>query len=397
MSLRFLHHFVVQLCSGFVPVVFALLQPPATICQPSGLMHSQLKKLQMIDGKSHLLSQSALSQARVAVHPPSAAAKLADFLSLERNVSIASAAVFLLGLGEELWKKFLPKYLEALGASTPVIGLFGTAEDFFDAIYQYPGGWIADRFGRRRAFLFFVATASAGYLVYYFAFAWPLVFVGLAFAMAWQSMASPAIFAIIGDSLPPERRAMGFTLQSILKRVPIVIAPVIGGVLIAKLGVVEGVHTGLLITLGLAAVTFLLVLKVKVEIKTSKATNIRGVWRSFHSALKRLLISDVIIRMCEGMTGVLTILYVTNIDGLSTVRYGTLIAVADGSFNSRLYSGRQDCRSHWTQAFCDRHLSEFRFVSRRRDFCQQLCVLDSRLRHRRPAGNWRAVAKGDDR
>ena len=259
--------------------------------------------------------------------PASLIAKLTDYLSLERNVSIASAAVFLLGLGEELWKKFLPKYLQALGASTPIIGLFGTAEDFFDAIYQYPGGWIADRLGRRRAFLIFVALASAGYVVYYLAFSWPLVFVGLALAMAWQSMASPAIFAVIGDALPPERRAMGFTLQSILKRVPIVIAPIIGGVLIASMGVVKGVHAGLLITLGLAAVTLLLVLKVDVAIKPSPATNIAGVWRSFHTALKRLLISDVIIRMCEGMTGVLTILYVTNVQGFSTARYGTLIAI----------------------------------------------------------------------
>jgi MFS family permease len=254
-------------------------------------------------------------------------AKVADYLSLERNVSIASAAVFLLGLGEELWKKFLPKYLEALGASTPIIGLFGTAEDFFDAIYQYPGGWIADRLGRRRAFLIFVALASAGYFVYYFATSWPLVFVGLAFAMAWQSMASPAIFAVIGDSLPPERRAMGFTLQSILKRVPIVIAPVVGGALIASAGVIKGVHAGLLITIALAVVTLLLMLKVNVIVKRSAATSISGVWRSFHAALKRLLISDVIIRMCEGMTGVLTILYVTNVQGFSAARYGTLIAV----------------------------------------------------------------------
>jgi MFS family permease len=259
--------------------------------------------------------------------PASLSTKLADYLSLERNVSIASAAVFLLGLGEELWKKFLPKYLEALGASTPIIGLFGTAEDFFDAVYQYPGGWIADRLGRRRAFLIFIALASAGYLVYYFASSWPLVFVGLALAMAWQSMASPAIFAIIGDSLPRDRRAMGFTLQSILKRVPIVIAPVIGGAMIATLGIVKGVHAGLLITLALAAVTLLLVLKVNIAIKVSPATNIAGVWRSFHTGLKRLLISDVIIRMCEGMTGVLTILYVTNVQGFSTARYGTLIAI----------------------------------------------------------------------
>src|SRR5258705_5633079 len=181
--------------------------------------------------------------------------KLIDYLSLERNVAIASAAVFLLGFGEELWKKFLPKYLEALGASTPIIGLFGTAEDFFDAVYQYPGGWIADHFGRRRSFLIFIVLASLGYLVYLFSTSWPLLFVALALVMAWQSMASPAIFAIIGDSLPRERRAMGFTLQSILKRLPLAIAPIIGGALVASLGIVKGIHTSLLVTLVLASST----------------------------------------------------------------------------------------------------------------------------------------------
>src|SRR5437588_9581949 len=192
--------------------------------------------------------------------------RIADYLSLERNVAIASAAVFLLGFGEELWKKFLPKYLEALGASTPIIGLFGTAEDFFDAVYQYPGGWIADHLGRRRAFLIFIALRSAGYIVYLFRHWWPLLFVALALVMAWQSMASPAILAVIGDSLPRERRAMGFTLQSILKRLPIVIAPILGGALIAALGILKGVHTGLVITLVLAGVTVLLVLKLNVTV-----------------------------------------------------------------------------------------------------------------------------------
>lgn len=252
---------------------------------------------------------------------------LTEFLSLERNVSIASAAVFLLGLGEELWKKFLPKYLEALGASTFIVGLFGTAEDFFDAIYQYPGGWLADHLGRRRAFLIFVAIASAGYLVYLFSPSWPFLFLGLALVMAWQSMASPAIFAVIGDALPRERRAMGFTLQSILKRVPIVIAPLAGGAMIASLGIVKGIHTGLIITLVLAGLTVLLLLKVNITIQTSRTTGIVGVWRSFHSALKRLLVSDVIIRTCEGMTGVITILYVTNVQHFSVARYGTLVAI----------------------------------------------------------------------
>lgn len=253
--------------------------------------------------------------------------KIVDYLSLERNVSIASAAAFILGLGEELWKKFLPKYLEAFGAGTPAIGLFGTAEDFFDAVYQYPGGWLADRVGRRQAFIVLVTVASAGYLVYLFSPSWPLLFVGLALVMAWQSMASPAIFAVIGDSLPRERRAMGFTLQSILKRVPVVIAPIAGGLLIARLGIIKGVHASLLVTLVFAAATLLLVRRITLTARGSETTNIRGVWQTFHSILKRLLVSDVIIRTCEGMTGVLTILYVTNVQHYSVAIYGSLVAI----------------------------------------------------------------------
>lgn len=253
--------------------------------------------------------------------------KVVAYLSLERNVSIASAAVFILGLGEGLWKKFLPKYLEALGATTAVIGLFGTAQDFFDAVYQYPGGWMADRLGRRRAFLIFVGLAAAGYVVYLLSPSWPFAFLGLALVMAWQSMASPAIFAVIGDALPRGRRAMGFTMQSILKRVPIVIAPIAGGFLIASLGVVKGIHVGLLITLLFACVTLLLVSRINVTVKDLHPTGILGVWQTFHTALKRLLVSDVIIRMCEGMTGVITILYVTNVQRFTIKQYGTLVAI----------------------------------------------------------------------
>jgi MFS family permease len=258
---------------------------------------------------------------------PARLGQLKDFLSLERNVTLASGAVFLLGFGEELWKKFLPKYLEALGASTPVIGLFGTAEDFFDAVYQYPGGWIADRFGRRKAFLVFLGLASVGYLVYLFGSTWQLAFVGLAFVLAWQSMASPAIFAVIGDSLPPEKRAMGFTIQSILKRVPIVIAPVIGGLIIASRGIVSGVHIGLIVTLVIAAITALLIRMINITRTAHQQINIFGVWQAFQRGLKRLLVSDIFIRTCEGMTDILVILYVTNVVKLSIARFGALLAL----------------------------------------------------------------------
>src|SRR5438552_13653472 len=190
--------------------------------------------------------------------------RIKAFLSLERNVTAASGAVFLVGFGEELWKKLLPKYLQALGASVPVIGLFGTAEDFLDAIYQYPGGFVADRFGRRRAFLSFIALACVGYLVYLFGPSWPFAFLALAFAMAWQSMASPAIFAVIGDALPPQKRAMGFSVQSILKRVPMVMAPLIGGWLIARYGIRAGIRMGLIAKLVIAVATVFLIRTINI-------------------------------------------------------------------------------------------------------------------------------------
>ena len=142
-----------------------------------------------------------------------------------------------------------------------------------------------------------------------------------------QIPASPAIFAVIGDALPRERRTMGFTMQSILKRVPIVIAPIAGGGLIASLGVVKGIHVSFLITFVLALVTMILVSRINVTLNALPATSIVGVWRAFHTGLKRLLVSDVIIRMCAGMSGVLTILYVTNVQHFSVAQYGTLIAI----------------------------------------------------------------------
>jgi MFS family permease len=253
--------------------------------------------------------------------------RVADYLSLERNVTLASTAVFLLGMGEELWKKFLPKYMESLGAGTLAVGLFGTAKDFCDAVYQYPGGWLADHLGRRRAFLTFIALASIGYLVYMLSPSWPYVFVGVAFSMAWHSMASPAVFAVIADSLPKERRAMGFTLQSMLKRVPMVVAPLAGGALIARYGVLTGVRTSLALTLVLAVLAAATVLSINIPVAVGAPANIKGVWRSFHTTLKRLLVSDIIIRTCEGLSEVFIILYVTNIAGIGVAQYGALVAV----------------------------------------------------------------------
>ncbi len=235
--------------------------------------------------------------------------------------------MFLVGLGEELWKKFLPKYIESLGASVAVVGLFGTSEDFLDALYQYPGGWLADHWGRRRAFLTFLVAALAGYLVYLFSPSWPLLFLGLAFAMVWQSMGSPAIFATIGDALPKQQRTMGFTIQSMLKRIPMVVSPLLGGAMIGTLGLQKGIRAGLLITLAFVAITIPVLWTINLPVTSTDTMRLQGVWNSFHSVLKRLLISDIAIRTCEGMADIFVVLYVTNVTRVTIPRYGILVAI----------------------------------------------------------------------
>ncbi len=253
--------------------------------------------------------------------------RAAAFLSLEPNVVAVSTAMFLLALGENLWQKFLPKYLQALGAPIRAVGLFGSIEDFLDGVYQYPGGWLSDRIGRRASLLGFVVLAAIGYAIYGFARSWPWIIAGLFFVSAWSSMGSPTLFAVIGDALPKERRAMGFTVQSILRRIPIAVAPLIGGLVIARQGLVPAVRALLIVTIALSVVTFVVLLRVRVDRIQGPATNVFGVWRSFPTSLRWLLLSDVFIRTCEGLVDVFLVIFATTIVGISAARYGVLVAV----------------------------------------------------------------------
>ena len=251
-------------------------------------------------------------------------------LGLERNIAVMSLAVFLVGAGEELWSRFIPKYLEALGAGPAIVGLFGTADDFLDAIYQYPGGYLSDRIGSRRALVSFASIAAVGYAIYALSRNWPMVFAGLVFVSAWSSMGSPAIFALIAESLPHNRRAMGFTVQSVLKRVPIMISPAIGGLLIAKFGLVTGIRIALVATIVLALVSILGQRRLYIPAAAPTKHEPLGLishFRGLDAGLKRLLLSDIFIRTCEGMAGVFVVLFVTNVVGLSAPQFGVLVSV----------------------------------------------------------------------
>jgi len=254
--------------------------------------------------------------------------RLFDWLALNRNTGAVAAAGLLMALGEELWKRFLPKYLESSGAPLLAVGAYGSTRDLFDGLAQYPGGWVSDRYGRRAGLMSFITVALAGYIFLALGTSWPQIFVGMVLAIAWGSMASPTVFAVIGDALPPGRRAMGFSVQSILRRVPIAVAPLLGGLLIASYGVREGVRAGLLITIVLALATLVIVSRVRLELpRASGAVTMAGVWRLLPESLRRLLLADILVRTCEALVDVYLVIYALDIIGIGAPQYGILVSV----------------------------------------------------------------------
>ena len=255
--------------------------------------------------------------------------RLRDSLGLERNILVMLAVIVAVGMGEELWSRFIPKYLELIGAGTFGIAAYGTLKDILDAVYQYPGGWLADRLGRRKALMLFTLLAMIGYLVYLLVSNWIWVLAGTVFVMAWTSLSSPAVFAIIGDTLPQQRRSIGFGVQSVLKRVPIVVAPSIGGLLVASFGFIYGIKIGLLITLLLAVVAIAIVHRLYVEQPPSfhDRSGFRVIWREMDPHLKRLLAADCLARWAEGIPKVFIVLYVINILRMSPVQFGWLTSI----------------------------------------------------------------------
>ncbi|HEV8291460.1 MAG TPA: MFS transporter, partial [Tepidisphaeraceae bacterium] len=175
--------------------------------------------------------------------------RLAEFFGLRRNLVLMLVAIVAIGAGEETWMRFVPKYLQSLGATALIIGLYDGLKTLLGAIYAYPGGVVVDRWGHRKALVAFTAISITGYILVLLIPRWPAVIGGTFLFLAWSTLSLPAMFSLVATSLSAAKHTMGIGMQSLIKRIPIVIGPVIGGVLIDRYGVVTGVRIGLMISI----------------------------------------------------------------------------------------------------------------------------------------------------
>lgn len=257
------------------------------------------------------------------------AARSIAFLALDRNIVLLLSAIVLIGSGEEMWMRFLPKYLEVLGASAFLIALFDAIKTLLGALYAFPGGVMADRWGHRRAFSAFCALSILGYLVMLATSTWAGVIFGMFLFLAWSNLSLPATFSLVGRSLPSGKHAMGIGIQSLVRRLPVLIGPMAGGMLMDRFGVVSGVRAGVAVSIGLTGCAILLQNAIRVEESLGPRVQVNPlkVLRDFNPDLRSLLLSDILIRFCERIPFAWVVIYAMDIRRVTATQIGLLIAI----------------------------------------------------------------------
>jgi len=216
--------------------------------------------------------------------------------------------VILVGMGERMAERFLPIYLIALGGGPIVIGLLNGLDNLMSALYAFPGGYLSDRMGFKKALLVFNLFAMFGYLLVILIPAWPAVLVGALFFLSWSAISLPATMSLVARMLPMNKRTMGVSMHSLVRRIPMALGPIIGGLSIGIWGERDGVRLAFVVALLLAVLAAVMQQKMIAEDPARESDRTQSkkpeknplrLFREMSPALRRLLVSDILVRFCE--------------------------------------------------------------------------------------------------
>jgi MFS family permease len=228
--------------------------------------------------------------------------RLIEFLGLRRSIVGLLGMAVLVGMGEHMAEQFLPLYLLALGGGFISIGFLNGLDNLLGALYAFPGGYLSDRLGTKRALLLFNFASMVGFLIVVLIPTWPAVLGGAVLFLSWTAISLPATMSLVARVLPKNKRTMGVSLHSLVRRVPMALGPVVGGVFIKTWGVERGVRLAFVGALVMAVIAAVLQ-QVLIEDDSPTETKIEGspvrMWQYMNRDLKQLLVADILVRFCE--------------------------------------------------------------------------------------------------
>jgi MFS family permease len=255
--------------------------------------------------------------------------RLRTFLGLNTAIAAMLAMVVLIGLGEKMAERFLPLYLLALGGSTISVGFLNGMDNLLSALYSFPGGWLSDRLGYKRALILFTLVAMFGYCIVIFVPTWPAVLVGAVFFISWTAVSLPAVMSMVSEVVGRDKRAMGVTLHSFVRRIPMALGPVLGGLAIVRYGRVAGVRVAFIVALilGVAAIAFVWFFVDDQKGEKTEPVRLKGMFKLISPDLRNLLASDILIRFAEQIPYAFVVVWAVNNNGVSPFQFGILTTI----------------------------------------------------------------------
>ncbi len=126
---------------------------------------------------------------------------------------------------------FSSKYFVSLGATPFILSVMFFLGSLATALVQFPGGYLADKNGRKWLIATMTFGLAIGYLFFVLAPSWEFVVLGLVIqnlCMIYQ----PALLAMMLDSLEPAKRGIGMNFQSVVLGIISIPAPLIAAALV---------------------------------------------------------------------------------------------------------------------------------------------------------------------
>lgn len=255
--------------------------------------------------------------------------KIKSFFGLKRSIAAMMVMVIFVGLGEKMAERFLPIYILALGGSTIIVGLLNGMDNLLSALYSFPGGYLSDRLGYKKALAIFNVLAMIGYLIVIIVPTWPAVIIGSIFFLSWTAISLPASMSLVNSVMPTNKRAMGVSLHSFTRRIPMALGPLIGGYFIVQFGEKDGVRLAFIAALILGFVALIMQQVMIPEEKTRGKPTISPLrmFTRMSPALRNLLASDILIRFAEQIPYAFAVIWAMKYVGVSAVQFGILTTI----------------------------------------------------------------------
>ena len=255
--------------------------------------------------------------------------KTARFLGLNRSIGAMLIMAILLGMGEKMGERFLPIYLLAVGGSVYAVGFLNAMDNFLSAIYSWIGGVVSDKVGYKRALVIFTVISMIGYLIIILFPSWQAVLIGAVFFISWTALSLPAILSLVSSTLKKEKQTMGVAMHSLIRRIPMALGPLFGGILIEMYGILNGARIAFAVALFFALISLLFIglfIENK-QPKTEQTGNILVTLRQMPKELKTLLLSDILIRFAEQIPYAFVVVWIIQTNGQSAVSFSFLTMI----------------------------------------------------------------------